>query len=579
MGTRVMPFRYRLIVTVISTVLLPSIVVNILTFSFIKEQMLEDAEEWLARITVNTGNTLDSYLQLVQGVTKNPLYDYTLMDIFDNNRLKDSGTAAYSRDERSQIYGSLATMAEMDENIFSAVFYDRNGNRFQLGRDGFDLKLEREIALQAKRNEGRIMFGHPVILDNQIYLPVSRSMIHPRSHQEVATLLLLVRFGFIGAAEDELVAKTGGLRMLDTNDEIIFDSRQSRIGEKMDWEDPGMFYTTYKSKLTEWTVVCSVPTSVLFSEINQLQRWVLMINVILFIIALSVIVFFSMQMTRPLRRLSEIMQTAYKTEFREVYFSAKRRDEIGMIANSFNHMIRQIQSLINKVVDTERHRKQSQITALQAQINPHFLYNSLHMIAMQAELEDHYTISEMASLLSKLLRYSVGNREEWVPVEQECEHLNAYIRLMQFRFPRIEFHLEVDEQVKQWTMMRLLLQPMVENAIIHGLIPQQEGGTIYVSIREINMTDDRRGLSIRVDDNGMGMSAEWTDMLMKYLRSEEGTKPPYNQHGGIGLKNVYDRLALYYERSFDFRITSQENYGTQCRIDLPRREDDEGHDR
>lgn len=338
-------------------------------------------------------------------------------------------------------------------------------------------------------------------------------------------------------------------------------------GNGQDPQQDQHFHVSYDSSLTGWKLIGTLPENVLFQKIDYLRKWILLANLVFIFLTMAIVYLLSYRLTRPLWNLSKVMQQASKTNFIIDTISFKRKDEIGMISNSFNQMVRRIHNLIETVTETERRRKRSEIEALQSQINPHFLYNTLSTITMQAELDENYKISDMSSLLGKLLRYSIGSNEEWVEVRQECDYIRTYIRIMQFRFPSIQFDLHVDESIENWLMIRLLIQPIVENAIIHGIVPKGKEGqvSIHVGEKSAESGSGESRLFISVKDSGVGMDEQAVDATMKRLKEYEG------QPGGIGLQNVYNRIALSYEGDYQFVLQSKLGIGTWFYIEIPGR--------
>lgn len=289
---------------------------------------------------------------------------------------------------------------------------------------------------------------------------------------------------------------------------------------------------------------------------------------------MCIVFLISFQLTNPLRKLTKLMLDAVKKNFNVEMISIKCHDEIGNISSSFNKMINRIHSLLQDVTETEQKRKRSDIAALQSQINPHFLYNTLSTIAMQAEMEGCYKVSDMASQLGRFLRYTIGYSQDWVQISQECDHLGIYFRVMQFRYPSIEFELHLDEKVKDWQVIRLILQPLVENAILHGIVPKGTSGIVKVTIVDSSGPSGGDRLCIQVEDTGVGMKQETMAALRSYL---QGSIVDNNANYGIGLKNVYDRISLSYEDRFIFDMMSEEGIGSRIRIELPRRRTNENH--
>lgn len=550
---------------ILLTVLLPSVLLNFLTFSTIKTQMQEDAITWLKGITENSGRTMDSYIQLVKGITKNPEYDSTLMNIFEKHRFNTNGLYGYSFEEQVQINGWLSMLREMDNNIYAVNFVDLNGNRFHLGKDYVDINKE-WINKTREYNGGSLVWPPEKLGNGETVFSVTRTIINPNSFHMTATIQLVFQLNFLTQTDNKNFLQHGDLLVLDRKDQVIFDLSGKWTGEKMNWDSQDQnFHVSYNSNLTGWRLVGTLPEDVLFQKVDYLRKWILLANIVFILLTMAIVYLLSYRITRPLWNLSRVMQQASKTNFIIDTISFKRRDEIGMITGSFNQMVRRIHNLIDTVTETERRRKRSEIEALQSQINPHFLYNTLSSITMQAELDENYKISDMSALLGKLLRYSIGSQEEWVEVRQECDYIRTYIRIMQYRFPLIQFDLHIDESVNHWLMIRLLIQPIVENAIIHGIVPKGKEGqvSIHVGVKEVEDGESR--LFISVKDSGVGMDQHAVDETMERLKEYEA------QPGGIGLQNVYNRIALSYEGDFQFVMQSKLGIGTWFYIEIPGR--------
>jgi two-component system sensor histidine kinase YesM len=573
MTRKPMPFQVRLMLVIMITVLLPSVFVNWLSFSVLKKQMLTDATSWLTGLTENSGEAMETYIQLVNGISKNPEYDVTLMNIFENHRLNTEGMYGYSYEDISQINGWLSMLVGMNKSIASVNFIDENGNRFHLGKEVTEpnndwmkitdnLKGASAIFPPIKTQEGLTLFS------------VSRKIINPSTFNNIATMQIYFQLDFLAQEKNQVILQHGDFMILDQNQTIIYNQNGNLNGNPMPKDNREQVKAAFASDLTGWTLVAVVPKNVLFNKIDQIQKWLYTINFIFILITMLVIFWFSFQLTNPLRKLSRLMVKASKRNFDIEAIPIKRQDEIGFITESFNQMITRIHLLIYEVKEKEQKSKRSDIAALQSQINPHFLYNTLNTIAMQAEMDGNYKVMDMASQLGRLLRYSIGGMQEWVEISQECDHLWTYFRVMQYRYPSIEFELALDERVKNTLVIRLILQPLVENAIIHGISAKGTGGIVKVRIQETNKAPGRDGLLIEVEDSGVGMNKDQVETLNKYLKeTQSGEKPKH----GIGLKNVYDRILLTYEDNFRFDVLSEEGHGTTIRIWLLRRNKNENH--
>ncbi|BBI31273.1 cache domain-containing sensor histidine kinase [Cohnella abietis] len=559
-------FPNRLVGILVITVLIPTLLINLFTFTYIKKEMQSDAASWLQGMTRNTGETMDSYIQLLNGITRNPAFDYTLNNILERHLNNQEGQLGYSFEETAQINGSLTMMRETDRNkIVSIEIYDRNGNRFLLGnRSG---GTNSDWIEKTKELEGATYLLPPFQgEDGRPVSAISRMLYNPQTFHEVGMIRMFYRLDFSLEPDSDLLSRGGNLYLVDDQGQVIFDLQQKCLGWKLSsCVGSDHFQSSYVSAITKWTLVTAMPKDQLFIKVNQTQKVILVINLFFFIIALFIIVSVSYRMSSPIKRLSRLMLTAPKHHFNIDIPDTKRTDEIGIMTTSLQYMVDHIHELIAEVMSIEQRRKTSEIASLQAQINPHFLYNTLSMIVMQAEIDGNYNISTMGSKLGRLLRYSIGKEKEWVNVQKECEHIGLYMEVMKFRYPKLVLELQIDDKVLNWRMIKLLLQPIVENAIIHGIVPNGQEGTIRIEMKELHINGDER-LLIRIQDNGIGMEVDQLQDIKDSLIGMGGLTKE-----SIGIRNVYERIHLAYTKGrVHFDIESSIGQGTIYTIELPK---------
>lgn len=568
-------FPNRLIIIFMLAFLMPTLVINLVTFTYIKKEMQADASSWLSGITQNTGETMDSYIRLLNGLTKNPAYDYTLNNILENHLDNREGILGYSFEDTAQINGWLSMMLETDRrNIVSVELFDRNGNQFKLGQPiPYD---DREWIERTEAAKGAVHLLPPMIgEDGRPLFAVSRLLYNPQTFHEVSIVRLFYRLDFALETGKELLSRDGNLFLVNEEGRVIFDVLQQCLNKPWsECADARKFQSQFQSDITNWTLITAMPHEQLFRKINQIQRVFLLINLFFFVIAIAIVIMVSYRISSPLKRLSRMMLTAPKYQFHIDIPATARTDEIGIITTSFRNMIGHIHALIDEILSIEERRKKSDIASLQAQINPHFLYNTLSAIVMQAEIDGNYNISTMAAKLGKLLRYSIGREKEWVNVRKECEYIQLYIEVMKYRYPGVRLEMQIEDQVKEWRMIKLLLQPIVENSIIHGIVPGGQEGTVRIEMKGV-MEMEGNVLLIRIRDDGIGMEPEQLKGLKAAIIGREGQQ----DKDSMGIRNVYERILLTYTKGgISFDIESQAGNGTTFHIKLPKM-DDESIDR
>ena len=218
-------------------------------------------------------------------------------------------------------------------------------------------------------------------------------------------------------------------------------------------------------------------------------------------------------------------------------------------------MVSKLSDLGYRLYESEIREKNAQISALQSQINPHFLYNTLGSISMYAEIQGNREVVKMTNNLSKLLRYSINSHKSQVPLNMELEHVKGYMAIQQIRFEdKIQFHVNIEPELLSYSVIRFILQPIVENSIVHGIDKGNGYGNIILTGKK---QEDK--MLITIQDDGAGMSAvqlqNLLDKKFDFTSSEEGT-------GGHGLMNVHRRIVLRYGNQYGIKIESSLAQGT-----------------
>ena len=291
-------------------------------------------------------------------------------------------------------------------------------------------------------------------------------------------------------------------------------------------------------------------------------------NQIMFIlISLAAILFSSVLISYIVRRIGSSVALIIdgidqvKEGNLNVSVALDSKDELGQIASNFNDMTGKVRNLIAEVSEAKDRQKDAEIRALEAQINPHFLYNTLDSINWMAIEKEEYGISRMLRNLGVILRYSVNRSNQMVSVTEVADWLEKYISLQQMRFNQsFRFELNVAEAAGSVRIYKLLLQPFVENAVIHGFKGMEKGGVLRV---DIFLSDTGERLNIIIEDNGKGMPREMAESFNVRERAVR------DEGGSIGLHNAFARMDMYYGREAVWNVNSIEGMGTVITLTLP----------
>ena len=305
-------------------------------------------------------------------------------------------------------------------------------------------------------------------------------------------------------------------------------------------------------------MVDCVSVKELLKKSNQAQSIYALTSVALVIVALFFSSFISGSITLPIQRLRDSMARVQEGDFDGPDVEVDSENEIGSLTRSFNMMTHRIHELMEQNVRDQEEKRKSELKALQSQINPHFLYNTLDSIIWMAEGKKNEEVVLMTASLARLLRQSISNEDEVVPIAQEIEYARGYLTIQKMRYKdKMEFQIDVDPSILHINLIKLVLQPIIENAIYHGLKYKESKGLLQV---KGYMKDGNAVL--QVIDNGVGMDAD----TLAHIYDKH--KVNY-QSNGVGVYNVQKRLQLYYGSDYGIVYESERGKGTTATITIP----------
>lgn len=335
------------------------------------------------------------------------------------------------------------------------------------------------------------------------------------------------------------------------------DHQYMRVGEN--------YYIYSEVPNTNWIVVECIPTYNLensYQKIRNITFTVMGFSVLLLTI---IYYFYSKKTNKPIKDLKIAMERIQKGDL-DTRVQVGTNDEIGFLANGLNQMTLELQNHIQKVYIAEIRQREAEIEALKTQIEPHYLYNTLDVIRMTAITKDDKETAEMIDGLSGQLKYLIGGARDMVTLQAELDSVRNYFKIIKIRYEnRFSLEVEVPEELLELKVPQLILQPVVENAVKHGLKPKEEGEGV-VAIQGMK-SEDR--LEITVMDNGIGMTEEKMAYVQKLLDSQDTVKHAKSKSASIGLKNVYDRIKLIFGDTYSMEISSFEGIGTIVKYKLP----------
>lgn len=347
------------------------------------------------------------------------------------------------------------------------------------------------------------------------------------------------------------------------NLELESNNITSLAGKAISWETVtiGLNRFAITSKVvenTDWTMISAIPYSEILAQGNKIRNLLLILLLVIGVIAYGLATIIS---TSTVKRIKLLMKNMEKVQQGELDFniSSESNDEIGKLINSFNYMVTRIKMLIAEQYQSGKEIKNAELKALQAQINPHFLYNTLDLINWKAIDNDVPEIALIAHSLAKFYKLSLNKGREFVSIEDEVDHIKNYVRIQNMRFDnRINLVVNIDPFIRQYRILKIILQPIVENSILHGILENRnkQEGVITISSHLENNT-----LVLIVEDNGIGMTMEKAQEIL--------TTDSIADTHGYGVQNVNQRIKLYYGQQYGLSYWSSPGEGTKVEITIP----------
>ena len=409
------------------------------------------------------------------------------------------------------------------------------------------------------------------VLDNNYPWVVTITKATDGSYGDFSKLAIDVQFSGIAGYIDEVgIGEHGYCFIMDGDGNIIYHPQQQLIYAGLKEENTeicrlpdgshlseGVIYSVKTLDRSNWKIV-----GVTFLDETVNTRVNTMILVSILILLLVVLMsflsgsLFSSLFTKPVNKLTDAMRDFEDNASDFVFEPIAGAVEVNRLSDSFEHLVKRIQQLMEEVKNEETILRKTELKALQAQIDPHFLYNTLDSISWMCEEGRNAEAVHMVNALAKLFRISISRGQELIPIEKEVQHAECYLQIQKYRYKnQFDYEFDVQESCKEYLCNKITLQPLIENALYHGLNMIDEGH-IKISIRE-----DGDDIILDIEDNGVGMSEEQIAGLFEKENSEKR---------GIGVKNVNDRIKIYFGDRYGITIRSELDVGTCVSIRIPK---------
>ncbi|WP_010677602.1 sensor histidine kinase [Bacillus timonensis] len=542
------------------------LIVGLLTLRQVSTLLKDNAEKQIQQVAIEANGRIESLYEQINMSSKLVITDEgvqeSLTKIYDGKEI--------SFQERQQLMGHVNRIMGNTDGIFSFQIFSKEQQRvIPLDDDVLNNRIDKkwiDIANQAKG--GFVWIGDDP-QDKNIFLAIRRVSLLERKYVNGGYLLISINrdhFQFAKSNDQYSI-------LLDENRNPIIQNYNGDLTEIIAHSegtihlDEGDFIVSKEtSNLTGWTVLILTPVSELTKGIAGIRTSIILSGVAGGIIFMIFSLFLSTVITRPIVHLTKTMQRAGQGAL-TLNPDVSSVNEINELNSTYNQLVKETNHLIRMVYQKEILRSQSELKALQAQINPHFLFNTLDALHWSLEEKNEDELSEVVIAMSDLFRYTITKEtdDDWVFLKDEIKHIGDYMEIMKMRFgDRLQWNVSLPEKYEKVRIPKLIIQPIVENAILHGAGNKVGDSLVTVTVESVH-TDM---IKISVQDNGPGINQERIDQISESMKNGGVAS---TRGKGIAISNVNKRLKLYYNENLhtELLIESEPDKGTRISFEIP----------
>ena len=524
-----------------------------------RSAMVQSAQTSSAQAVSQVSNTVGSYLSDMDQAMR-----LVEQSVSESGESRDRLLAAFLKFRPDVV---AVTSYSADGELLDCWSPDREPKENILQNLSFDLDM-------ARATGGSFMTAPHVETIFEGYYPWVVTMTAPlEGGGEAAWVSLDLSFSGISSyIKNVSIGQRGYCFLMDDAGNIIYHPQQQLLYAGLKSEDTEALAALEDGAYADDTVIYSVASvgesgwravgvsyvdELVNRNVNDMIRLSLWLAVVVLAVAVLTSWLLSRLIGKPLRGLASAMESFESDADHFTYRPVGGTREVQELSDSFEHMVLRIQELMTTVREEEVNLRKTELKALQAQINPHFLYNTLDSIAWMCEQGRNADAVKMVHALARLFRISISRGNELIPIAKELEHAESYLQIQMYRYKnQFTYTFDVDPDCLGYYCNKITLQPIIENSINHGLDLMVDEGRIDVRVRF-----DGDDIVFSVQDNGVGMSPEQLEAIMQHGPTDRT---------GIGIKNVNDRLKIYFGRSYGLSITSEPDVGTCVEIRMPR---------
>ncbi len=565
--------RVKLGIFAIVLIVIPVMVISFTYSRTVKEIIRNKYTETAIQSVFETGEKLNFILDDIQEFSTVITSNSELLDML--NHKSDFRADEYGRVLRNFILSR--DDIEVIDLVLDGAYYSvgaKKINKLERIDQHLEKSLGQPLWLPTKSEEVEILSGK----FKKNYFTLARKVIDFNTLEAYGYLLIdleevILEQAYAGLLDNEKVE----VLICDDQGSIISHTDKSKIGASIIGEPyaaavladkDGHDYVQYESSIDKvaiystvenngWKIIKTISTDYLYQELNEIQRYLNIAGIFYSLVIITYILFFSFRYTEPMMKMMNVIKKVEQGDL-TARTEVQSNDEVGQLGHSLNNMIAEMQKLIDQLIREEQEKKEVELEALHAQINPHFLYNTLNTIKWMAKIQGNSGVSKAITALVKLLRISTNLGREMISLREEIDYVMNYIVIQKLRFNKaMNIVYNIDDSCMDLTVPKLILQPIVENSIIYGMEDEQHELNI-----EIRAHLEDQQLMIEILDDGPGIE----DEILKNIFNNASNKSKFSK---VGLNNVNQRIKLYCGSEYGLSIETEVGMGTKVLVNLP----------
>lgn len=554
---------------------------NLIYTRIVENKVNQHTEQMINQIEIN----IDNYINSVENIL---MYISNSEDII--RFLNQSGQESQINDLEDRIKRSLKVYTDINSEVVGLLIVNNDDKYIsnELDKKTRDA-LTRETWYMESINEsekvhffskpiGRNLKSHKSYSAEDI-ISISKAVIDKNTNEPIGVVMADINLKkFDDIIRDNYIGEKGFFYLLDNNNNIVyspvnpiiyrinstnFDSKTNSFIRSINDETFKIMYTT--SNVTGWKSIGVFSFKDISKDITIMERFTLLIAIATSLLAVFFSLLFTNSIVTPIKELKTLMKGVELGDLNLKFEEERYSNEFGELGHSFNHMVSEIKKLINMVYNEQRSKRKAEIETLQAQIKPHFLYNTLDTIAWMAEDYNAKDIVNLVGALTKVFRIGLNKGKEVINIKDEIQHINSYLVIQKYRYEdKLSYEINSDKDVLDTLILKLITQPIVENAIYHGIKEKRGKGRLSINFRKI-----MNEIIITVEDNGAGIPDEKLQNINFMLETSNSFCIDSVSGSGYGISNVNTRIKLTYGQQYGLRYYSKIGEGTKVEIKLP----------